>query len=638
MATNQMEFLEITGNADKYSFIPVLASTSQVGGVKATTTTDAKYIDEAKLKSDDKLYARTDKTLLLDGVAADAAAVGALAEYLEYTANGDPIVTGSKDNFTDTYYHNAAGTHTDDHGVQYRFFCQPLDQGAYYIYQNQEWTAKISNVRLFEVTGNWEVPASSTWVQVWVTGDLRKEFQCPTKAGVTYVLQMSYHIFAGGTYPILWKATTKKKLLSEKMREIVLGSDKLLKGYWGPNLAACTSSTVRSALGVNSTTESYLFDRVKLEPGATYLLEQQKDNTINNYARCFRRVSATDDTLAEGPQLWGSYVKTILIKVPEDGVYRTLQVCKNITNGKKGNSPSLRKWISTDSLTNEIIEKRINILDRTVKPKLRVLIMGNSYSLDSWSYVPAILKERGIDIDLSIYYRGGGTLQLILDEWESTTSHAFYHWDTTVNSRWLSYGAVRPYDVLGLGGWDLVISQQSSVGCTEADSFNCYPTLLNLIQNYLKKGAIHGWMIAYTRGEADYISTTLANQKAFYDKYPFGMAFPAGTSVFNARTNATLAAVGSGGNLWYSDQVHLEEGLPCYVAACGVAEAIFRKFYPRECILGDTVRPTWDKITEWAVYGKHGTAAVGVTEENVKLAHKAAILANNNPWAVTNMA
>lgn len=278
---------------------------------------------------------------------------------------------------------------------------------------------------------------------------------------------------------------------------------------------------------------------------------------------------------------------------------------------------------------------------------LKICILGNSYTADSWMYLPFILKNYGITIEVGCYIRSSGTIQNAIDEWNtgsSSVSSAFYYINTKNNESpaWQTVSThASPLMSVTYTNWDIVVLQQSSEASITYDTYTVARTLENLIIDNIGKDVMFGWNINHNRKSSgtDYEAignTILSNTSKICEREPISILFPYGTAIFNARTNNTLAAIGDGTNLWCSDKVHLQEGLPCYIANLANVQALFDRFYPHLSVVGDITRPTTANITAWAVKSTNGSST-GVTEANCKLAQVCAVLANNYPFEIHNI-
>ena len=274
--------------------------------------------------------------------------------------------------------------------------------------------------------------------------------------------------------------------------------------------------------------------------------------------------------------------------------------------------------------------------------KLKICAIGNSYTLDSFMYLPFILKEYEIDIQIGIYYRGGGSLQNNVDEWISGNNSCFYI-DTSKHDSWQSLGSHnQPWLLSYLPKWDIVCIQNQSAASIDYSTFvPAARNLITLIKNHVSYPFQLAWNININRKSSGEDYTAIANQilqniQNICNREPVDFIFPYGTGIFNARTNDILKDIGDGGNLWSSDNLHLQEGLPCYLACLTNVEAIFRKFYPQYSVLNNKTRPTDELLVKWATKGRNGTCT-GITEDNCFLAQIAAIQANNNKFTITNI-
>lgn len=266
---------------------------------------------------------------------------------------------------------------------------------------------------------------------------------------------------------------------------------------------------------------------------------------------------------------------------------------------------------------------------------LKICIIGNSYTADSFMYLPFILKNYGITVEVGCYIRSSGTLQNAVSEWStgaSGVSSAFYYINTKTMTSWLTVSTTAsPLMATTYKDWDIMVLQQGSEASITYSTYTYARQLEGLILDNVGKPVVFGWNININRASSgsDYTAianTILTNIQNICQREPIDIIFPYGTAIFNARTNQTLAAIGAGGNLWCSDMVHLQEGLPCYIANLANVQALFNRFYPDLSVMGDITRPTDANITAWGVKSTNGSS-VGVTEANCRLAQICAVLA-----------
>lgn len=309
---------------------------------------------------------------------------------------------------------------------------------------------------------------------------------------------------------------------------------------------------------------------------------------------------------------------------------------------------------------------------------LSILIIGNSHSSDSWVYVPFILKNYGITCEIYWSYRGAGSLDRWVaewtdrddrgyDPWGGTHVRRFTHIDTRYTDSWddveQGYSTKDVVEMASAIKLDLIVIQ--SVTDTQAESrsenrLGIEPSmrqLLSLITESYTRPFVLGWFTSipvvrpinyggYNIPTADrddrigLIKTT----EAVMANEPVDLLFPVGTAVINARTNSDLSSknVSNIGNLFYTDGLHLQHGVPCYIANATIVESLFRKFFPEYSILNDQTRVRDDTLhtTTWRCpfEANHGSIKqTGTDEQLYKLAQKCAISACNNPYDITPM-
>ena len=335
----------------------------------------------------------------------------------------------------------------------------------------------------------------------------------------------------------------------------------------------------------------------------------------------------------------------------------------------------------TDYTANiTLFRRKVYRIMRENKNHLRIMIFGHSYSADSWQYVPFILKNYGITCEIYLYYRGNDSINRLVQEWTDTTERGtdnfdithirrFCHIDTRYCEKWDKGDGVSGYSAKMIlekaaseGDLDLITLQTAptEVYFTRTPGGNdprvgCEPYIrqaISLIRDSYQGHAVLGWFCSYTRilpynGNTGYppvsgdefdnrIGALKAAETSCLNE-PFDMVIPAAAAVFSARTNETLASTSYSdiGNLWYSDAVHLQQGIPCYIANLTVVQAIFKKFYPNLSVFGDPTVITDDWCTERncimpSIHGsvKNWNAAAK------RIAQKIAVIANEHPFEI----
>ena len=110
---------------------------------------------------------------------------------------------------------------------------------------------------------------------------------------------------------------------------------------------------------------------------------------------------------------------------------------------------------------------------------LRILAVGNSWSLNATNYVGNMMEELGYDTKICVCYAGGATLQ---SYWQNIQSDkAAYELHTWENGEWSRPSTLYTYkDILLSDHWDIIFHQQQSGASGVYSSFQ--PYLNNIIQ------------------------------------------------------------------------------------------------------------------------------------------------------------
>ena len=358
------------------------------------------------------------------------------------------------------------------------------------------------------------------------------------------------------------------------------------------------------------------------------------DGTFDNIRITFAREDGGEITQEE---IDASYLNS------DAGLYEDVNALKNAAHSEVGN----------EGVDLAISDEKGNVIVRFenggIKTKyfdsndtLSICVIGNSYSLDSFMYLPFILLNYGIRIRLGIYYRPGGSLQNQVDEFTNATREFFYI-DTNEDSSWQTISAAyTPQKAVKFRKWDIIVIQQSSTDSVSYSNFvPAARNLINLIMDSVTYPFKLGWNININRNASgtnydEIEASILANIAQIVKREAVDIVFPYGTAIFNARTNATLANIGDGGLLWSNDKVHLQEGLPCYIANLANVQKLFELYYPKFSVLNDKTRPTDEEVQKWGVQGIHGTS-IGLTENNCRLAQLCAIAANKENFEILNI-
>lgn len=395
---------------------------------------------------------------------------------------------------------------------------------------------------------------------------------------------------------------------------------------------------------VSSTTQK--IDRYEIEGGKKYFLSG------------WWFISA-DYTIAT----WTDINKTVL-KIEQfrgntnDGLYLT---------DKEIIAPTNARYLylvkrTANTATNPIL-KEYNKID--IKRQIRLLIIGNSYSQDALAYVPFIFPKitNKVLLTIGILYLDGASLNQHLTNLNNASETYRFHlsengnpW-TTQNDKSIQY-ALENYK------WDIVLTHQKS---NYAYNYTTYQPDLDMLINKIQESVTYpikfGWMLVQSRpgnttsGTPNFSDELIETHYENISTYAQNVlnetlcefVIPWGTAIQNARTLPEICALGryantdvfpsntSGlGYLTY-DGVHLQEGLPCLIAAYTVILSLLSICGENyNSIIGDDTVPTSTWISNKSIPGANGSP-VGATIENTRIAQKCAIMAFKKPYAITDM-
>ena len=323
---------------------------------------------------------------------------------------------------------------------------------------------------------------------------------------------------------------------------------------------------------------------------------------------------------------------------------------------------SMRKTDYPDGYNDFYLERQYNNggSGQGTKKKIRMLLIGNSATDDALSYVPFIMQNMGVDVDfqIGIAMMSSSTLEDHLDNFENETA-AYSFRLYTEGSSWQNFASKTIQWMLDNYQWDIVSLQQAQPQKT--NTYQPYLNqLINLISGYVDYPIKFIWyqthifsaknnggaprseatITEYYEAEAAYTQSILENTLCEY-------VVPVSTAIQNARGIITLKTIGDYANnpnnttgfgyLNANDGVHLQEGLPCQIAAYTFIMSILDIYGFKEySINGENTRVTAE-WTQWKnIPSPHGDP-VGSTDANCLMAQKCVVMAMKNKFQVTDM-
>ena len=308
----------------------------------------------------------------------------------------------------------------------------------------------------------------------------------------------------------------------------------------------------------------------------------------------------------------------------------------------------------------------------THKKELNILVLGNSFSQDSFAYLPPVLNEilpdyriaygvayrssADINDHIRLYYKECGTPQTDGTELKDGKYTWFNYWYSTATkwNRWSDAISAKNgktlEEIMALKNWDIIYVQGTgSTSNPESNIIAPGRKLLRILQGLNGKpfSFITGQWLATSsngdNGEAVFASMVTAMQTV---KQNLGIRdyIPIGTAIQNARTNHTLQTLGDVGNMLYDN--HMQSGIPALIATYTIALKILDCIgEAHRGIYGSTFEPTTANCVTIGAYKDGGMTAplpmthgdsVGVTTDNIRAAQEIAVLAVNNATTITD--
>lgn len=294
----------------------------------------------------------------------------------------------------------------------------------------------------------------------------------------------------------------------------------------------------------------------------------------------------------------------------------------------------------------EISTNTFNILK---KDSLKVLHIGNSFTINSTSYLSDMVKAAGIDVnDMCLYrcYRGGGSFSTFIDNWNDIDSKS-YSVSRVIGGITLPIrSCATPYNGANIRKvftdcrWDLIIIQQVSKYSHEYASWNQdnikghLQELISLIRTYQPQAAIGVNLVhaSYRLGNnTDSLFRLIADSyRQFCIDYDVDFIIPYGTAIQNIR-NSSINTTRYG---FSNDKHHLASGVGQYVANAAYFEALIAPRYGVS-ILGNKSRVEIDDSQKETA--TNPDELVSVSDENAYLCQKAAILAIHDKFNISKM-
>ena len=269
------------------------------------------------------------------------------------------------------------------------------------------------------------------------------------------------------------------------------------------------------------------------------------------------------------------------------------------------------------------------------KGHLRLLAIGNSYTVDAVTHLSTILREAGVrDDEYSIYIVGhnAATLEHWWGQFESSEmlQPAFYG------------GQQMPIQPCAMNellahDWDVIVFQQYSGAAINYATFDPWlRRLIDAVQGLCTNPDVAlAWQSVWSY--ADFYGSRIDTQTrweaicaATWEMMAtdgIDIIIPTGTAIENARTTSLNT-----GSQLTRDGTHLDMGIGRYIAACTWAQTLFAPIFAFTVEGNDATTHLSDDELASAQYPQHQ-----VTDENRELCQRCAAAAVQTPFALMQM-
>ena len=327
------------------------------------------------------------------------------------------------------------------------------------------------------------------------------------------------------------------------------------------------------------------------------------------------------------------------------------------------NLPFVLKNPTTDELKEkyEEIESQIDGLKIN---SINILFIGNSYTANSVSYVPFILKNicPNLKFKIGVLFLDGGSLaehlanilnEDVVDEGGTTQSPQNYNRYSYITEEMQCWSHIATNVTIFTGlddaHWDIISTHQANrhaAGSWETKYAPYIFALHKAIADYLDYVFKFGWDIihgsnsnGYSGDKAKFLSIA-SNSELVEDNTCTEIIFPYGTAVENLRTIETMQLLGDDENHnLLKDGSHLQSGIGQLAASYAIAIKLAEQIGCISKVIAEKTYPTTDWVNSISTIrgADIGTGSIGVTEHNCFLAQVAAIQAVKKPYEVTDI-
>ena len=330
-----------------------------------------------------------------------------------------------------------------------------------------------------------------------------------------------------------------------------------------------------------------------------------------------------------------SYLSGINVLIPDDGLYMYLSVSSN------GDSGIEIPTMSIVENENKGLVNRVEVLENNELSSINVLLIGNSFASDAIMYVPFLVKNilPNAKFTIGLAHIPGSSLEQQYNAINGNTNSYSYVKITEKNVAWdNAIPNTNIETVLNDNKWDIISVQQVSDTANDYSTYQPYlngiiKLLFDKVNKPVRIGFLMGQSIGSSVGFEEAVELYYQKQieaiNRVLEETPISFFYPIATAIQNAR-GTSLDSLGAWGHLG-ADAKHLNEGLPCLIAAYTITLKIFELYgYQQYGIYGDRTLPTQEWINERNIFEQNGTS-VGATEDNTRIGQMCAIAAIKYP-------
>lgn len=256
------------------------------------------------------------------------------------------------------------------------------------------------------------------------------------------------------------------------------------------------------------------------------------------------------------------------------------------------------------------------------KDSVRILAIGNSYTIDGTAYISTVARGLGINPDTYCVYtltQGRTSLQYWRDKVKSNDSVSVYliagNKEICPNRSTIQHILSQP--------WDIIVLQQFSKLATDYSTYTPYlQDLMRSIRRYCTNPKVtFAWQLIHAYGSENPDNGSLRGDKRWQKiadatltmkkRDGIGLIIPTGTTIQIARHTALETK-----HDLTRDNTHLCYGVGRYLAACTWVQTLFSPVYGCDIGKCTTLHPITEAERTDTTSGFISASSIEVTEEN----------------------